>query len=69
MNKQYFKTQIDMGTTECFFYGVERNGDDPDPRNISIEIKSHKGSLDEFPTSLVYVGEMSGAVPLFKEGE
>ena len=60
---QYFKSQIEQGATEMFFYGLER----PDPHTVSI--MSHKGSLDTFPTNLEYVRHLTDGMPLFKEAE
>ncbi len=58
--KEYFKNQIEQGT-EIFFYGVER--EEP----FTISIVSHKDSLDNFPTNLVYVRHLTDDWPLFKE--
>ena len=59
--KEHFKNQIDRGF-EVFFYGLER-----DPLNISI--MRHKGSLEDFPTNLEYVRQLTDDWPLFKEVE
>jgi hypothetical protein len=58
---QYFKSQIEQGATEMFFYGLERQ----EPRTVSI--LSHRGSLDTFPTNLEYVRHLTDGMPLFKE--
>ena len=58
---EYFKNQIDRGF-EVFFYGLERG-----PLNISI--MRHKGSLEDFPTNLEYVRQLTDDWPLFKEVE
>jgi len=56
-----FKSQIDSGATEMFFYGLER----PEPHTISI--MRHKGSLDTFPSNLEFVRYLTPSNPLFKE--
>ena len=60
---EHFKNQIEQGAKEMFFYGLEHPADAVG--DIRIEIKSHKGSLDTFPT-LEYVRHLSDGVPLFK---
>ena len=61
---ELFKKQIEKGATKMFFYGIEtvREGED------AIEIRSHKGSLDDFPT-LEYVRYLSDGIPLFRSKE
>ena len=61
MYNEYFKSQIDQGATEMFFYGLER----PEPHTVSI--MRHRGSLDTFPTNLEYVRHLTDGMPLFKE--
>jgi len=63
MYNEYFKSQIDQGATEMFFYGLER----PEPHTVSI--MRHRGTLDIFPTNLEYVRHLTDGVPLFKETE
>jgi hypothetical protein len=58
---EIFRSQIDGGATEMFFYGLER----PEPHTISI--MRHKGTLDSFPTNLEFVRFMTPSNPLFKE--
>lgn len=56
----YFKKQLDDGAREMFFYGLENRD------QTNVEIKSHKGTLDTFPT-LKYIRHLSEGIPLFKE--
>ena len=63
MIEQHFKNQVDSGTT-MFFYGLERLSTD---NKIEVSIRSHKGTLDTFPTTLEYVRHLSESMPLFKE--
>ena len=56
-----FKSQIDGGATEMFFYGLET----AEPYTLSI--MRHKGSLDTFPTNLEFVRYLTPSNPLFKE--
>jgi hypothetical protein len=58
--KQHFKEQLDSGATTMFFYGLENED------QTKIEIKSHKGTLSEFPTMLEYIRHMGEDIPLFK---
>jgi len=37
--------------------------------NIKINLTTHKGALDTFPTNLEFIRMMSENVPLFKEVE
>ena len=62
--EEHFKKQLEQGTTEMFFYGVETV--DQNLVEIKIKIKSHKGTLDSFP-DLVYVRHMTDSMPLFRE--
>jgi hypothetical protein len=61
MMNEYFKSQIDQGATEMFFYAIEREG--------NLTIQRHRGTLDSFPTNLEYVRHLTDGVPLFKEKE
>lgn len=61
--QEIFKSQIDRGATEMWFYGLER----PEPHTISI--MRHKGSLDTFPDNLEFVRFLTPSNPLFKEIE
>jgi len=61
---EYFKNQIEQGAKEMFFYGLEHPADAAE--DITIEIKSHKGTLDTFP-NLEYIRHLSEGIPLFKE--
>ena len=60
MYNEYFKSQIEQGATDMFFYGIEREG--------NMVIQRHRGTLETFP-NLEYVGQMTHGVPLFKEPE
>ena len=62
--KEHFKKQLEQGTTEMFFYGIETV--DQNLVESKIKIKSHKGTLDSFP-DLVYVRHMTDNMPLFRE--
>ena len=64
---EHFKNQIEQGTTEMFWYGLEA-GSGP-VENIKINITNHKGALDTFPTNLEFVRMLSESLPLFKEIE
>ena len=64
---EHFKNQIEQGSTEMFFYGLEAGSDLVE--NIKINITNHKGTLDTFPTNLEFIRMMSANVPLFKEVE
>ena len=59
MMNEHFKSQIEQGATEMFFYALE-NAD-----QTQVEIKSHKGTIDTFP-KLEYIRHLSDGVPLFK---
>ena len=59
--QEIFKSQIDSGATEMWFYGLER----PEPHTVSI--MRHKGSLDTFPTNLEFVRFLTPSNPLFRE--
>ena len=58
MYNEYFKSQIEQGATEQFFYAIEREG--------NLTIQRHRGTLDTFP-DLEYVKNLTDGVPLFKE--
>ena len=60
MYDEYFKSQIEEGATEMFFYAIERAG--------NLTIQRHRGTLDTFP-NLEYVRHLTDGVPLFKEAE
>ena len=60
---EHFKSQIEQGAKEMFFYGLERS----DPFELSIQ--RHRGSLDTFPANLEYIRHLTDGVPLFKEVE
>lgn len=62
--QENFKKQIEGGATEMFFYGVETLAEKVE--NSRIDIKSHKGTLETFPTNLEFVRMMSESTPLFK---
>ena len=62
---EIFKAQIDNGAGEMFFYGIETPAEKVE--DIRIDIKSHKGTLETFPTNLKFVRMMSESIPLFKE--
>ena len=61
---EIFAKQIAEHTKEIYFYGIEtvRDGED------AIEIRSHKGSLDDFPP-LEYVRYLTDGIPLFRSKE
>lgn len=61
----YFKKQLDSGAREMFFYGIEYPAETVE--EIKIVIKSHKRSLDTFPTNLEFLRMLSESSPLFKE--
>ncbi len=58
MYNEYFKSQIEEGATEMFFYAIEQEG--------NLTIQRHRGTLDTFP-NLEYVRHLTDGVPLFKE--
>jgi hypothetical protein len=58
MYNEYFKSQIEEGAKEMFFYAIEREG--------NLTIQRHRGTLDTFP-DLEYVRHLTDGVPLFKE--
>ena len=60
MYNEYFKSQIEEGATEQFFYAIECEG--------NLTIQRHRGTLDTFP-NLEYVRHLTDGVPLFKETE
>ena len=57
---EYFKSQLDEGATEMFFYAIVREG--------NMTIQRHRGTLDTFPT-LEYVKHLTDGVPLFKAAD
>lgn len=62
---EIFKSQIDKGATEMFFYGLERPAEQV--HEITVSIMRHKGSLDNFPANLEFVRMLAESTPLFKE--
>ena len=56
---EHFKSQIEQGAKEMFFYALE-SADQAD-----VRIKSHKGTIDTFP-DLVYIRHLTDSIPLFK---
>lgn len=62
-----FKKQIEGGATEMFFYGIETLAEKVE--DSRIDIKSHKGTLETFPTNLEFVRMMSESTPLFRRKE
>jgi hypothetical protein len=54
---EYFKSQIEEGATEMFFYATEQEG--------NLRIERHRGTLETFP-ELEYVRHLTDGVPLFK---
>ena len=60
MYNEYFKSQLEEGSTEQFFYAIEQEG--------NLTIQRHRGTLDTFP-NLEYVRHLTDGVPLFKEAE
>lgn len=60
-----FKKQIEGGATEMVFYGIETPAKKVE--DIHIDIKSHKGTLETFPTDLDFVRMMSESTPLFRK--
>jgi hypothetical protein len=64
MNTEYFKNQVDRGH-QIFFYGIEQPVDEYG--NIQIDLKSFKGELETFPSTLQFVRMMANNTPLFKE--
>ena len=56
-----FKSQIDGGATEMFFYGLET----AEPYTLSI--MRHRGTLDTLPANLEFVRMLTDSTPLFKE--
>jgi len=57
---EYFKSQLEEGATEMFFYAIEQEG--------NLTIQRHRGTLETFP-KLEYVKHLTDGVPLFKEVE
>jgi hypothetical protein len=58
---EHFKSQLEQGAREMFFYSLERQ------EPFTVSIMSHKGTLDSFPTNLEYIRHLSESMPLFKE--
>jgi hypothetical protein len=54
--EESFKYQIDNGATEVFCYGIYDHATD------RIEIKTHRGPLSEFPSTLYYIRTLSEGV-------
>jgi hypothetical protein len=57
---EHFKSQLDEGATDQFFYAIMQEG--------NLTIQRHRGILDTLPT-LEYVRHLTDGVPLFKEPE
>jgi hypothetical protein len=57
---EHFKSQLDEGATDQFFYAIMQEG--------NLTIQRHRGTLDTLPT-LEYVQHLTDGVPLFKESE
>jgi len=55
---EYFKSQLDKGATDQFFYAIMQEG--------NLTIQRHRGTLDTLPM-LEYVRHLTDGVPLFKE--
>jgi hypothetical protein len=55
---EYFKSQLDEGATDQFFYAIMQES--------NLTIQRHRGTLDTFP-ELEYVRHLTDGVPLFKE--
>ena len=62
--QEIFKTQIDGGAAEQFFYGLETQPEVPEQWSISIE--RHRGTLDTFPDNLEFVRYLTPSNPLFR---
>jgi len=60
MMNEHFKKQIEEGATEQFFYAIIREG--------NMTIQRHRGTLDTLP-EMVYVGQATDSVPMFKDPE
>jgi len=54
---EHFKSQIEEGAQEMFFYAIEQEG--------NLRIERHRGTLETFP-DLEYVRHLTDGVPLFK---
>lgn len=61
VTEEYFKKQIGEGAVDRFSYAVENRDEG------SIDLKVHKGPLDEFPDGMVFVRYLAsgGSVPVF----
>jgi hypothetical protein len=55
---EYFKSQLEEGATDQFFYAIMQEG--------NLTIQRHRGTLDTLP-NLEYVRHLTDGVPLFKE--
>lgn len=58
MYNEYFKSQLEEGATDQFFYAIVKDG--------NLTIQRHRGTLDTLP-NLEYVRHLTDGVPLFKE--
>jgi hypothetical protein len=57
---EYFKSQLEEGATDQFFYAIMQEG--------NLTIQRHRGTLETFP-NLEYVRHLTDGVPLFKDAE
>jgi hypothetical protein len=55
--ENWFEQQIQGGAKEMFFYGIESD-------EGNMRIKSHRGTLDTFPTDLKF-SRMVASTPFF----
>lgn len=60
MNKmtELFKSQIDGGAKDQFFYGTEMNGE--------VRIERHRGTIDSLSLTSMEFDKMMGSIPFFK---
>lgn len=57
---EYFRSQIEEGAREMFFYAIEREG--------NLRIERHRGTLETFPfDKLEYVRHLTDGMPLFRD--
>jgi hypothetical protein len=56
--ENWFGKQIEGGAKEMFFYGIESDDEG------NMRIKSHRGTLDSFPTDLKF-SRMVKSTPFF----
>lgn len=56
--ENWFGQQIEGGAKEMFFYGIESDDEG------NMRIKSHRGTLDTFPTDLKF-SRMVAGTPFF----